>query len=137
VDPSGRGRDVRLPAGGLRPPRLRHAKTCRQFDFLVGLLRTRRFAVTCLQNIVDVDAETISRACELRIGASEPARTHERAYLYDMRALRNDSVDVYARVSEYIDQVISWIERLRSRRSRPRLPPPERVPPDHRLSPFP
>jgi cysteinyl-tRNA synthetase len=36
----------------------------------------------------------------------------ERAYLDDMRALRNDSVDVYARASDYIDEVISQIERL-------------------------
>ena len=36
----------------------------------------------------------------------------ERAYLDDMRALRNDSVDVYARASDDIDEVISQIERL-------------------------
>src|SRR5215208_1302756 len=36
----------------------------------------------------------------------------EREYLDDMRALRNDSVDVYARASDYVDQVISQIERL-------------------------
>ena len=29
-----------------------------------------------------------------------------------MRALRNDSVDVYARASDYIDEVVSQIERL-------------------------
>jgi hypothetical protein len=37
---------------------------------------------------------------------------YERAYLDDMPALRNDSVDVYARASDYIDHVISQIERL-------------------------
>ena len=38
---------------------------------------------------------------------------YERAYLDDMRALRDDSVDVYARAGDYIDQVISQIKRLR------------------------
>ena len=65
-----------------------------------------------MQNITDVDDKIIRRARELRIDASELARMYERAYLDDMRALRNDSVDVYARASDYIDQVISQIERL-------------------------
>jgi hypothetical protein len=44
---------------------------------------------------------------------------YERAYRDDMRALRNDSVDVYARASDYIDQVISQIERLQQARATP------------------
>jgi cysteinyl-tRNA synthetase len=81
-------------------------------DFLARLPRTRGVAVTYVQNITDVDDKIIRRARELRIDAPEFARTYERAYLDDMRALRNDSVDVYARASDYIDQVISQIERL-------------------------
>ncbi len=65
-----------------------------------------------MQNITDVDDKIIRRARELGIDASELARRYERAYLDDMRALRNDSVDVYARASDYVDQVISQIERL-------------------------
>jgi len=93
-------------------PHLGHAKTYTQFDFLVRLLRARGFAVTYVQNITDVDDKIIRRARELRIDAPELARMYERAYLDDMRALRNDSVDVYARASDYVDQVISQIERL-------------------------
>ena len=93
-------------------PHLGHAKTYTQFDFLVRLLRARGFAVTYVQNITDVDDKIIRRARELRIDAPELARMFERAYLDDMRALRNDSVDVYARASDYIDEVISQIERL-------------------------
>jgi cysteinyl-tRNA synthetase len=84
-------------------PHLGHAKTYTHFDFLARLL---------VQNITDVDDKIIRRAHELRIDAPELARMYERAYLDDMRALRNDSVDVYARASDYIDQVISQIERL-------------------------
>jgi hypothetical protein len=53
-----------------------------------------------------------SAARELGIDPSDVARRYERAYLDDMRALRNDSVDVYARPSDNIDQVISQTERL-------------------------
>ena len=93
-------------------PHLGHAKTYTQFDFLVRLLRARGFAVTYVQNITDVDDKIIRRARELRIDAPELARRYERAYRDDMRALRNDSVDVYARASDYVDDVISQIERL-------------------------
>jgi cysteinyl-tRNA synthetase len=93
-------------------PHLGHAKTYTQFDFLVRLLRARGFAVTYVQNITDVDDKIIRRARELGIDASELARMFERAYLDDRRALRNDSVDLYARASDYIDEVVSQIERL-------------------------
>ena len=53
-----------------------------------------------------------ARARELRIDASDLARIYERAYLDDMRALRNNCVDVYARASDCVDQVISPAERL-------------------------
>jgi cysteinyl-tRNA synthetase len=93
-------------------PHLGHAKTYTQFDFLVRLLRARGFAVTYVQNITDVDDKIIRRARELGIDASDLARRYERAYLDDMRALRNDSVDLYARASDYVDEVVSQIERL-------------------------
>ena len=93
-------------------PHLGHAKTYTQIDFLVRLLRARGFAVTYVQNITDVGDKIIRRARELGVDASELARTYERAYLDDMRALRNDSVNVYARASDDIDQVISRIEGL-------------------------
>jgi len=92
-------------------PHLGHAKTYTQFDFLVRLPRARGFSVRYLQHITDVDDKIIRRARELGIDPSDVTRRYERAYLDDMRALRNDSVDVYARPSDYIDQVISGSTR--------------------------
>src|SRR3954453_9262878 len=91
-------------------PHLGHAKTYTQFDFLVRLLRARGFAVTYVQNVTDVDDKIIRRAGELGIDASELARMYERAYRDDMRALRNASVNFYARASDHIDQVVSQVE---------------------------
>jgi cysteinyl-tRNA synthetase len=65
-----------------------------------------------VQNITDVDDKIIRRARELGIDPSDLARRYERAYLDDMRALRNDSVDMYARASDYVAEVVSQIERL-------------------------
>jgi cysteinyl-tRNA synthetase len=94
-------------------PHLGHAKTYTQFDFLVRLLRARGFDVTYVQNITDVDDKIIGRARELEVDPSDLARRYEGAYLDDMRALRNDSVDVYARASDYVGEVVSQIVRLR------------------------
>ncbi len=65
-----------------------------------------------MQNVIDVDDKIIRRARDLRIDPPELARAYERAYLDDMRALRNESVDVYARASGYVGEVVSQIKRL-------------------------
>jgi cysteinyl-tRNA synthetase len=72
----------------------------------------RGFAVTYVQNNHRRGRQDHPPGVELGIDAPELARVYERAYLDDMRALRNDSADVYARAGDYIDQVISQIERL-------------------------
>jgi hypothetical protein len=48
----------------------------------------------------------------VRIDTAELARMYERAYLDDMRALRNDSVDVYPRVSDYIGAIARALSML-------------------------
>ena len=88
-------------------PHLGHAKAYTQFDFLVRLPRARGFSVRYVHNITDVDDKIIRRAPQPGIDPSDVTRKYERAYLDDMRALRNDSVDVYAHLSDYIVQVIS------------------------------
>jgi hypothetical protein len=57
-----------------------------------------------VHNITDVDEKIIRWE-------------REPTYLNDMRALRNGSVNVCARANDYVDQVISQIERC-SRRAR-------------------
>jgi cysteinyl-tRNA synthetase len=48
----------------------------------------------------------------VRIDTAELARMYERAYLDDMRALRNDSVDVYPRASDYIGAIARALSML-------------------------
>src|ERR671914_718574 len=112
ADPSG---NVRLFVCGptvYELPHLGHAKTYTQFDFIVRFLRARGYAVTYVQNITDVDDKIIRRARELGAEPSAVARRYEQAYLGDMSKLRNDSVDVYARASDYVEEVISQVKRL-------------------------
>ena len=93
-------------------PHLGHAKTYTQFDFIVRYLRHKGYEVFYLQNITDIDDKIIRRAGERGVGWDELAREFESIYLEDMAALGNTSVSRYARATDYIDQIVSQVERL-------------------------
>ena len=65
-----------------------------------------------LQNITDVDDKIIDRARLTNKTPRALAREFEKEYLKDMKALKIDSVDIYARASDHIKEIISQIKRL-------------------------
>jgi cysteinyl-tRNA synthetase len=91
---------------------LGHAKTYTQFDLVARHLRLRGFDVFYVQNITDIDDKIIARANERGIDARELAREYEALYLEDMAALGNTSVDEHARATDFIDQIVSQVQRL-------------------------
>jgi cysteinyl-tRNA synthetase len=93
-------------------PHLGHAKTYTQFDFIVRYLRHKGYNVSYLQNITDVDDKIIQRANERGINWEQLARQFETVYTEDMTALGNTSVTRYARATDYINQIVSQVERL-------------------------
>jgi len=94
---------------------LGHAKTYIQFDLIVRYLRAIGFKVTYLQNITDIDDKIINRAREKGLGEDgwkKIKEEYEKSYLEDMKTLNVDSVDKYARATEYIPEIISQVKRL-------------------------
>ena len=91
---------------------LGHAKTYTQFDFLARFLKYSGFEVNYLQNITDIDDKIIKRAKERNIEPSALAEEFEKYYLEDMQTLGNTSVTKYARAHDYIDNILSQVERL-------------------------
>jgi cysteinyl-tRNA synthetase len=89
-----------------------HARTYIAFDVVARYLRYKGFSVFYLQNITDVDDKIIQRASELDIEPLSLARKFEKRYLEDMQALGVTSVNLYARATEHIPEIISQIERL-------------------------
>jgi len=89
-----------------------HARTYIAFDAFVKYLRSQEYEVRYVQNITDIDDKIIARAKELSLDPKEVAITHETEYLHDMETLGIDSVDKYARATNYIPQIIFQIERL-------------------------
>ncbi len=93
-------------------PHLGHAKTYTQFDFIVKYLRWTGFEVFYLQNITDIDDKIIQRAADRKIAWRQLADEFEKIYTDDMAALRNTAVTKYARATDYIESIVSQVQRM-------------------------
>jgi cysteinyl-tRNA synthetase len=91
---------------------LGHAKTALNFDFIARYLRSRRQAVTYVQNITDIDDKILRRAAHEGVSWRIVADRYAAMYFEDMHALGVTSVTKYARATDYIPAMISQIERL-------------------------
>jgi len=89
-----------------------HARTYIIFDVIVRYLKEKGYDVFYLQNITDIDDKIINRAAERKTTPQKLARNFEKEYLKDMKSLKVDSVDKYARATEHIKEIISQVERL-------------------------
>ena len=89
-----------------------HGRIYVVFDSIVKTLKKNGLRVRYLQNITDVDDKIIDRARLTNKTPKALAREFEKEYLKDMKALKIDSVDIYARASDHIAEIISQIERL-------------------------
>lgn len=92
---------------------LGHARTYLSFDILRRIL-TKYFGydVLLVMNITDVDDKIIIRANERGIGFRELAAQYEAEFLRDMGRLGIAPPDVMTRVTEYIPEVIEFVERI-------------------------
>jgi len=91
---------------------LGHARTYLVFDLIAGYLKETGFNVFYLQNITDVDDKIINRAREKNIIPQKLAKRFEEEYFKDMKDLKINNVDKYARATDHISEIINQIERL-------------------------
>ncbi len=118
---------AKQPLEPLEPPKVRlfvcgptvydlshlgHAKTYTQFDLIARHLRLRGLDVQYVQNVTDIDDKIIARSAERGVPTDALAREFEQKYLDDMQALGNTSVDEHARATDFIDQIVSQVQRL-------------------------
>src|SRR3989338_3419706 len=89
-----------------------HARTYLAFDNIVRYLRARKIKVFYLQNITDVDDKIIDRARLQKTAPKTIARSFEKEYYRDMKALGVSTVDRYARASDFIKEIQKQIARL-------------------------
>lgn len=93
-------------------PHLGHARTYIVFDVIARYLRYKGYSVFYLMNITDVDDKMIQRANKLKISVKELADKFTKAFDEDMKRLYVDSVNLYAKATEHVDEIISQIKAL-------------------------
>lgn len=89
-----------------------HGRTYIAFDCIARFLRYQGYSLFYLQNITDVDDKVIKRAREKGTDPLVLAREYERRYLADMKALGVKNVNLYARATEHVPEIIVQIEIL-------------------------
>ncbi|MFH0867847.1 MAG: cysteine--tRNA ligase [Candidatus Woesearchaeota archaeon] len=110
-----KGKNVNLFVCGITPydyAHIGHAKTYVQFDIIVKYLRYSGYEVTYLQNVTDLDDKIIRRAAEKKIEPIDLARNFEKEYIKDMKELGVDSVDKFARATDYIKEILNQVKTL-------------------------
>jgi len=92
---------------------LSHPRTYISFDILRRIM-TGYFGydVKLCMNITDVDDKIIMRANESGVSFEELSRRHETSFLEDMRLLGVAPPEVMTRVSEYVPEVVKFIEGI-------------------------
>src|SRR5438132_10217569 len=89
-----------------------HAKTYVAYDIMARYLRWKGFSVFFVMNITDIDDKIINRAHE---GSENPLRLadrYARLFYKDMKDMRVDSINLYAKASDHIPEIIGQIEGL-------------------------
>ncbi|MDI6916674.1 MAG: cysteine--tRNA ligase [Thermoplasmatales archaeon] len=91
---------------------LGHARTYIVFDVIARYLRYRGYSVFYLMNITDVDDKMIKRANETGLSVKGLADRFTDAFHEDMKRLNVMSVNLYAKATEHVDEIISQIKTL-------------------------
>ncbi len=89
-----------------------HARTYVAYDIIARYLVRKGFSLFYLMNITDVDDKIINRAREQGMDPLSLARRYESEFYDDMKALHITSVNLYARASEYVEEIIAQIQQL-------------------------
>jgi cysteinyl-tRNA synthetase len=89
-----------------------HARTYISFDVIVRYLKYQGYSVFYLQNITDIDDKIIKRAKETGEDPLDLSREFEKKYIEDMKSLGVENVNLYARATEHLGEIINQIKIL-------------------------
>ncbi len=109
------GRRVKMFVCGITPydhTHVGHARTYVSFDVVARYLTHRGYSLFYLQNVTDVDDRILNRAPEVKVPWDELGDVYLADYLKIMEALNVTSVNLYAKATDYIPEIIEQVEAL-------------------------
>ena len=89
-----------------------HGRTYISFDTIKRYWEYKGYTVFYIQNITDVDDKIIKRSKETGIPAGDIARKFEKRYIEDMNKLNVTGVNLFARATDHMGEIIDQIQRL-------------------------
>ena len=89
-----------------------HGRTYVAFDTIKRFLEYLGYSVFYIQNITDVDDKIIKRSKETGIPTTDIAKKYEKRYIEDINALNVNNVNLFARATDHMAEIIDQIERL-------------------------
>mmetsp|Transcript_12402 Transcript_12402/g.12449 ORF Transcript_12402/g.12449 Transcript_12402/m.12449 type:complete len:571 (+) Transcript_12402:119-1831(+) len=90
-----------------------HARTYVSFDIIRRILSNYfGYDVTLCMNITDIDDKIIIESNNQQVNFAEYARKWEKSFFEDMARLNVSPPDVLTRVSEFVPDIVSFIEKL-------------------------
>lgn len=109
------GNNVKMYACGITVYDLSHIGHARQaivYSMITDYLRYRGYNVKYVRNYTDVDDKIIKRANELGKDALEFSKEQIEETEKDMKALHITEADEKTKASEYINEIINFVEKL-------------------------
>ena len=96
-------------------PHLGHARTAVTYDVLCRYLTWRGLDITVVSNITDVDDKIIERAAAEESTEQEVSARFSDVYIRELGALGVAEPSARPRATEYVPQMVSFVERLLAR----------------------
>jgi cysteinyl-tRNA synthetase len=92
---------------------LGHARTYIGFDTIKKIMRDYfKYDIELCMNITDIDDKIINRSNELKMDFNLFKQKWEDAFLEDMKNLNVELPEIMTRVTEYIPEIITFIEKV-------------------------
>ena len=89
-----------------------HGKSYVAYDIIARYLRKKGYSVFFVLNITDIDDKIINRAKETKEDPLKLSERYAQAFYKDMKDLHVNSINLYAKASDYIPEIISQIQGL-------------------------
>jgi len=89
-----------------------HGKSYVAYDIIARYLRKKGYSVFFVLNITDIDDKIINRAKETGEDPLKLSERYAQAFYKDMKDLHVTSVNLYAKASDYIPEIINQIQGL-------------------------